>query len=66
MSAVSDQTVLSAFAGVPLAGQTKSAMILFRLYRRGSTDASNGTARLYEFDFHYKLGQIGSQETYTP
>lgn len=58
--AVTDQHCVTSFGAISMTGLVESAMVLFRLYRRGTTDASSGTARLLEFDYHYLQSRFGT------
>lgn len=42
-----------------------AAMLLCRLYRKGSSDTYAGKAALLEFDVHYQLDELGSQLEYS-
>jgi hypothetical protein len=57
---VADKHSVTTFGSIDMTGGRESAMLSFRLYRRGSTDADNGTARLYEFDIHYQKNKQGT------
>jgi len=58
--AVSDKHCITSFGSIDMTGGRESTMICFRLYRRGASDADNGTARLYEFDVHYQKNKQGT------
>jgi hypothetical protein len=60
-----DQTVtnnhlLSTFGDVTTTGLEESAILAWRIYRRGSTDAEANAVRLYEFDIHYQIDKVGT------
>lgn len=57
---VSDNHVLSTFGDVTLTDCYESAMFAWRVYRRGSTDAESNAVRLFEFDVHYRISQMGT------
>lgn len=50
---ISDGHILTSFGEVTMAGREESAIMAWRLYRRGSTDAEANAVRLLEFDVHY-------------
>lgn len=41
-----------------------SAMIHFRVYRQGDTDANNDAVFIHELDVHYKRDRLGSAKEY--
>jgi hypothetical protein len=55
-----DEHLLTTFADIDMTGNIESAMVAWRLYRRGSTDADASTVRLLELDFHYQINQLGT------
>ena len=57
--AVSDQHCLTSFGNIDMTGQRESSMMAWQIRRLGS-DASAGTARLFEFDIHYQIGKLGT------
>lgn len=61
---VTNQHCLTHFGDIAMVGSLESAMLSFRLYRRGSTDAASGQARLLEFDIHYQRNKHGTTAEY--
>lgn len=59
-ASVTNDHLLTSFGSIATPGTRESTMYTFRIYRRGSTDADNGTARLYEFDIHYQKQKAGT------
>ena len=64
-NSVGDQTVsnshlLSSFASIDLDGYIESAILLWRIHRKGDTDADNNAVILYEFDIHYNANKPGT------
>ena len=57
---VTDQLLISGFGNVDMTDLRESSMFAWRLYRRGSTDADNADVRLFEFDIHYQISQLGT------
>ena len=62
---IGDQTVsnahlLTAFAEVDMTGYIESAIVLWRIHRRGDTDAESNAVILYEFDIHYNANKPGT------
>ena len=55
---------LSTFGEIAMTGHTVSTLVFWRLYRRGSTDANNDTARLLSIDAHYQKDGTGSKHEY--
>jgi hypothetical protein len=55
-----DEHLITAFGDVSMLGRKESACIAWRVHRLGNTDADSGTARLYEFDIHYRAGKAGT------
>lgn len=51
---VNDNHIISTFGEVAMTDREESAIMAWRIYRRGSTDAESGTARLLEFDVHFQ------------
>lgn len=56
--------LVTTFAAIPMTGMLTSAMLAWRLYRRGLTDPNNNTARLAELVFHYLSDKPGSIAEY--
>ena len=56
----SDNHILSAFGDVAMTDYIESCCLAWRLYRRGTTDADNNAVRLFEFDIHYQIDQLGT------
>ncbi len=63
---VTNNHILSTFGDVTMANLEESAVLAWRLYRRGSTDAEANTARLYELDFHIQSDKFYGTETEIP
>lgn len=59
---VSDDHLLTSFGDVTMAGALGSAMLAWRIYRRGSSDAESNAVTLLEFDIHYQSDRGGSVE----
>lgn len=60
---------LAEFTGIDMSTITSvSAMFMCRLFRDASdtADTYTGDAGLFEFDFHYKRGRLGSYNEYGP
>lgn len=57
---VSDGHLLSTFGNVTMTDLEESAILAWRIYRRGSTDADNNAVRFYEFDIHYQIDKPGT------
>lgn len=55
-----NQMLLTTFGEIDMAGQKESTCLAWQLRRLGSTDADNGTARLFELDFHYQTDKSGT------
>jgi hypothetical protein len=55
---------LTTFGEIDMTGYTLSAIVAWRLYRRGSTDANNDDARLLSLDFHRRANGTGSIQEY--
>lgn len=51
---ISDGHIISSFGTVTMTDREESAILAWRIYRRGSTDAESAQVRLYEFDIHYE------------
>jgi hypothetical protein len=56
----SDNHLLTSFGEVAMTDYIESCCLAWRLYRRGSADADNNAVRLYEFDIHYQIDQLGT------
>jgi len=59
--AQSNEQLLTVFGAIDMAGQVESAMVAWRLYRRGTTDADNNGVTLLELDFHYQVTKQGTK-----
>lgn len=62
---VTDQHEIDGFTEIAMTGKTLSCMILILLSRLGNEDANAATVKLNEFDIHYEIDGLGSQEEYT-
>lgn len=67
--AAGDQTtsnnhILTSFGDVSMTGYTESAMLAWRIYRIGTSDAENNAVTLLEFDIHYQSDGRGSIPEY--
>ena len=62
---VAGQPLVTSFGSVDMVGQIESAMVAWRVYRRGSSDAFSGIARLLEFDIHFQADKPGTH-SYIP
>ena len=51
---------ISAFGSFNMTGFAASDMVIWQIRRLGNTDSYTADARLLEFDFHYQLGQVGT------
>ena len=60
---VSDEMCYTSFGDIDMTGQAESTMLAWQIRRLGS-DASAGTARLFEFDIHYQIGKLGTASTF--
>ena len=49
---------------IDMTWQIESTMLAWQIRRLGS-DASAGTARLFEFDIHYQIGKLGTASTFS-
>jgi len=58
--ATTDVHIITGFGDVSMAGKRESSMLCWQIRRQGTTDADNGTARLYEFDIHYFSVKAGT------
>jgi len=58
---IAEAEAITAFPAIDMTGRTISQNIAIRIYRRGSSDAYNSDARLFEFDIHYLLDRHGSE-----
>lgn len=56
----SNSMLISSFGEIDLSDQKESTCLAWQIRRLGSTDADNGTARLFEFDIHYQKNKSGS------
>ena len=56
----SDAQLLTSFGDFAMTDLKESAIIAWRVYRRGNTDADNNAVRLYELDFHFQINQLGT------
>lgn len=53
---------LSVFPEITMTGYTGSCLLLWEMMRDVSEDTYGENARLYEFDIHYQIDKLGSQE----
>ena len=53
---------LSDFADIDMTGHTGSCIIFWEIMRDVSEDTYGSDARLIEFDIHYQIDKLGSQE----
>lgn len=58
--AVADSMLVTSFGSIDLTGQKESTCLAWQIRRLGNTDADSGTARLFEFDFHYQTEKGGT------
>jgi hypothetical protein len=58
---VSNEHLITAFPDIDMTGFIESAIILWRLDRRGDTDADANAVNLYELDFHYQSNKAGTE-----
>ena len=61
----SEKHNLSTFASIDMTGYTLSCLVLWEIRRDVSTDTYGSNARLLEFDFHYEIDSLGSEDEYT-
>ena len=66
-----DQTItnghlITSFGEVTMTDREESAILAWRLYRRGSTDAEANAVRLLEVDFHYQTDKYFGTATEIP
>ena len=59
---VSNAHLLSSFPDIDLTGYIESAILLWRVHRRGDTDAESNAVTLYEFDIHYNSNKPGTTD----
>jgi len=57
---VQDANLITGFPFMDMVGKKEGTQFAWRLYRRGSTDANSGTARLLQLDFHYQKDKFGT------
>jgi hypothetical protein len=57
---VSDEHLLTYWSPVDMTGLIESAIIYWRLHRRGDTDADNSAVICHELDFHYQTDKAGT------
>ena len=55
---------LSEIVEIPASSVNDSAMVHFRLFRSGNTDANNDAVFIHEIDIHYKRDRLGSAGEY--
>lgn len=53
---------LSIFPEIDMTGYTGSCLVLWEIMRDVSADTYGDDARLYEFDIHFQIDKLGSQE----
>lgn len=58
--AVADSMLVTSFGSIDLTGQKESTCLAWQIRRLGNTDADSGTARQFEFDFHYQTEKGGT------
>ena len=58
----SEKQNLSTFPEIDMTGHTGSCLILWEIMRDVSEDTYGNDARLYEFDIHFKIDKLGSQD----
>jgi len=59
-SSVTNRHVLTSFGEMDMTGRQESCIFAWQIRRQGGTDADNGTARLLEFDIHYRKNKSGT------
>jgi hypothetical protein len=61
-----NKTLISSFGEVDMTGYPISTLIFWKVSRIGgdSADTYGADARLFEFDIHYQLDSLGSQESF--
>jgi len=66
-SGVADKHQISSFSGIDMTGKTFSCMILILLSRLGddAQDTYNAACLLNEFDIHYEVRNLGTNEEYS-
>lgn len=57
--AVTDSMIISSFGEVDLLTDKEATVLAWKLHRLGSTDADNGTARLFTVNFRYLKNKSG-------
>ena len=63
---ISDGHIISSFGDVTMTDREESAILAWRIYRRGSTDAESNAVRLLEFDIHYQTDKYFGTATEIP
>jgi hypothetical protein len=61
---VTGQHLVTTFGEVDMTGRGESAMMAWRLYRRGGTDADAADATFYEFDIHFRVEKGGTRQEF--
>jgi hypothetical protein len=62
--ATSNEMLITSFGAIVMTGQRESTCLNWQLRRLGSTDADNGTARMFEFDIHFQHEKSGTPEQF--